>query len=82
MKYWQIAEGNFYPRNLRKIKGYAAYDSVECMIRDIRLSKYKLLCFNDIAFSDSTRNKEFEAITETIRKAYSEVFPEKSAFEL
>lgn len=82
MEDWQIAEGNFYPRDLSAVKGYIYSDKPEDMARDIRRKKYKLLCFNDISFFDTSSSAEFETFAGKIRQAYAEVLPEKSSFEL
>ncbi len=73
MKYWQIASGKFYPISPKISKMHKPGTPLEVLLRDIKAHKYKLICHNDYAFGDKAQE---------IQQAYSEVFPEKSAFEV
>ena len=46
---------------------------------DIKHHKHKLICIND---NETIDREKFALASEIVRKAYAEVFPEKSAFEL
>ena len=85
MKYWQIMSGQFYPRSGNFSasygdKNYSKGDKgVKLVTDDIIKSKHKVICINDSA---NLTQENLEDISRKIRNAYSQVLPEKSAFEL
>lgn len=81
MEWWQIMSGNFNPRSYsfsRFIKiGVEGGENTATYC--IKNRKHKILCLND---SEDTTHANFEEKFSKIQQAYSEVFPEKSSFEL
>ena len=78
MEYWQMASGKFYPRKPIS-QGYSRQEHIPMCVDDIKTGKHKIICIND----NETLNVElFNEFARRVREAYSEVFPEKSAFEL
>jgi len=81
-RYWQLVEGEFFPvsfsdsysTSIQSIK--AAYFVADI----IRKKRYRLFCINDAFESDNER--EFQNAKEIINKAFEEILPEKSEFEL
>ena len=89
MEYWQIMSGNFHPRS----KNFSAFYSADSMlanrkflarlISDIKSSRHKLICINDNDNdTDDASAKALHEIVRAVQHAYSEVLPDKSAFEL
>ncbi len=75
-RYWQILSGKFVPA--RKIGKYYVMDNDnKKLIETIRNRKYKIICIND-----AKTDINFEKAKEEINKELSEVFKEKSTFEM
>ena len=73
---FQIASGNFAPRNPRIGKYYENSDDMSEIIHVIKKSKKKMVCINDdITVSD------IEKVKMELEKAFIERFPQKSSFE-
>lgn len=79
IRYWQLASGSFTPYNVFK-DGKVYYlsdmnisDSVDC----ISHQKKKLVCLND-----GEHVTHFEDYKERILRAFEQILPEKSSFEL
>ena len=78
MQYWQLASGRFMPRSWRFSQWYGDSEfNAEKIRRDIQHRTHKVICINDSLLFD-----DFVPLAETVRNIYSEVFPDKSAFEL
>lgn len=78
-RYWQLAKGNFTPYNVYK-DGRAFYlkdnnisESVDCITHQ----KKKIVCLND-----GEHVTHFENYKERILRAFEQILPEKSSFEL
>ncbi len=76
MKDWQIASGNFYPRNPKIGKFHNVSDNLKEIKRDIESNKYKLMCINDKEF-----NGDFEFIKNEINSSFEKILSNKSSFE-
>ena len=79
--FWQIASGKFHPRSpkIYACYGYGGTSKFDMCIDDIKSHKHKLICIND---NENITREIFSEMSEKIRRAYAEVFPEKSSFEL
>ncbi|WP_195932058.1 stealth family protein [Turicibacter sanguinis] len=79
MSYWQLAKGEFTPRN-PKIGTFCGItndiENNEKIFNIIRNHKYKLICI-----SDEIDDENFEKAKNQLKKIFSETFPEKSSFE-
>lgn len=79
MSFWQIAEGEFYPRSPKAGQYYSISNDEsknERMYEAIRFRKHKMVCIND-EYSGS----DFEGVKKKILGCFEEAFPEKSGFE-
>ena len=77
-KFWQLAEGNFYPRSNTFGHCYHLKDSnYSEACSNIIKSRYSMICLNDTA-----RTTDFENKKEGIMRAFQNRFPQKSSFEL
>ena len=80
-KYWQLAKGEFSPsKRTRRGRYYSmpAFYSECCQA--IVDQKYPMICIND--FSDAITEEQFEDMKRGIVKAFSQILPEKSNFEI
>ncbi len=74
-RYWQIAQGNFYPTFLRRQRHYFDIDKdIDKIIDSILKQKDNLICINDASNSDSQYCR--------VVKALDIILNEKSSFEL
>lgn len=79
IRYWQLASGSFTPYNVFKdgkvyfLSDKNISDSVDC----ISHQKKKLVCLND-----GEHATHFEDYKEKILRAFEQILPEKSSFEL
>lgn len=78
MEWWQVASGKFYPRSPKYSKRYhsLSLSKINILEDEIKNMRHKAICINDDA-----KVKNFDEISESIRRIYSEVFPDKSEFE-
>lgn len=75
---WQICKGNFEPYNTYKdTKMFPLMVKPKQAIKAIRNQEYTLVCLND-----NKRIKNYDRLMEEIRKAFENILPEKSSFEL
>lgn len=81
MEYWQIASGKFQPRSPKFSAGYGGGKGTPPSLAadDIRQQRHKIICIND---SSLFSREDFESFSREIRKAFGEMLPEKSEFEL
>lgn len=81
MEYWQIASGKFQPRIPKFSAGYGGGKGTPPSLAadDIRQQRHKIICIND---SSLFSREDFESFSREIRKAFGEMLPEKSEFEL
>ncbi len=75
-RYWQILSGKFVPTK-RIGKYYIMKNDNKKLIKAIRSRKYKIICIND-----AKTDIDFEKAKQEINNALSEVFKEKSTFEI
>ena len=76
IKKWQIATGEFYPRNPNIGKMYLKIIDEEIIERIIK-QKCKIICINDI----SCLEEEFIKQKENLNRAFEKILPEKCSFE-
>lgn len=83
MREWQIASGNFYPRNKNFFRPF--YLDLEDPIKGankiataITRQRYPLICINDAAMTE----EELLSAERIIQHAFEEILPDKSCFEL
>lgn len=79
-KNWQMVKGDFCPRTPNIGKSFALDDDKEYnnMVYDvIRKQKYKMVCVNDMVNED-----DFETCRDDLKRAFNDILPEKSGFEL
>ncbi len=77
MRYWQIVEGNFSPRNINDTKLFTLGNRNEEALNAIENKKYKMICLND-----HTDIKDFDGEKMLLQKAFEKNLGEKSSFEL
>ena len=77
MKYWQICEGNFTPRNVNWGKYYEYGQGLPVLQKILRSKKYKTVCLNDTA-----PDQDFIAAKNFTNRCLLEKFPQRSQFEL
>ena len=78
MEKWQLASGKFYPGRPSSASYSEERDIADC-VKDIKTGRHKIICIND---NEALNAELFGEFSRRVREAYSEVFPEKSAFEL
>lgn len=77
IKDWQLAQGKFYPRNVKIGNVFQLNDdNAKYVSKIIKKQKYKMICIND---TDGIKN--FENVKEEINEALQEILPNKSNFE-
>lgn len=79
-RYWELAKGNFYPRNCSKIGRRFTVTKDNHRITDaIREQNLKMICINDSAVASTFQ--EFEIMKSEINAAFEKILPEKSSYE-
>lgn len=76
VRYWQLCEGNFYPRKTRGKMCLVNMDNYREYAEGIRQQKWQMVSLNE----DCTP-EEFEVIKKEINGALEQLFPEKCSFE-
>ena len=77
IKDWQIAQGKFYPRNIKIGNVFELNDeNAKDVSNIIKKQKYKMICMND-----ANSIKEFDYVKEQVNGALQEILPDKSRFE-
>lgn len=75
---WQLAKGDFYPRNSDHFgKLFTLSENNENIWKAMHSHKYKVMCIND---NLSLRNIDY--VKKDFKKNFSELFPKKSEFEV
>lgn len=79
MRYWQLASGEFFPRNPYKSGAYyeLGKDDISVVEECIRMQKKKLICLNDNKLA-----ADFNELKMIIAKAFDNILPGKSTFEI
>lgn len=76
MKEWQICKGEFVPRSHKWGMRFELGRENEEIFRSIRNHTYPVICINDSDISVS-----FEEIRDRLQGAFSEILPDRSAYE-
>src|SRR5699024_6862853 len=76
MRYWQLASGNFMPRNINFGKSYMLKNDNDNALLAIERQKYKMICLND-----TDEIKDSEAVKKSIINSFNKILPKKSKFE-
>lgn len=77
MRYWQLAEGNFTPRNIRTGRLFFVNESVEEICQELGKHRHKIICIND-----SEKMQNFDEAKRMVQLAYEREYPHKSGFEV
>lgn len=77
MRYWQLAKGDFVPRNPKIGRMFSVADGVDSICNAIDQQKYKLICIND-----SEKIQDIEKMKDKILKSFDKKLKNKSRFEL
>ncbi len=80
---WQIATGQFHPRNSRIGRNFALnndHNYNKKVYDKIMKQKYKLICVNDMIQDKNMDN--FEIAKEQLKNAFEKILPTKSSFEI
>lgn len=75
-KYWQLLTGNFIPKSYKKCKYYDLKNNNYNFIKEIKQTKYNMICIND-----SNLNLNFDKVQHELKEMFEEMFPNKSVFE-
>ena len=76
MRYWQLAKGNFYPRDVNFSKYYEYSENNSEIYNVIENQKNKIICINDV-----DGNYNFEIEKQKTINAFEKILCEKSSFE-
>jgi len=76
MRYWNLCEGKFYPRESNFGKYFDASNNNKDIIMCLENQTSKIICIND-----SSTSYDFEKAKEEINTAFEKILPEKSSFE-
>jgi len=77
VRYWQICDGNFYPRRTEGKSYRVTIDNYMTVTDVIRNQKQQMICLNE-----DCNKEEFEIIKKNVNDSFEEMFPVKSSFEL
>jgi hypothetical protein len=79
MKIWQMASGNFYPSNIKKIgKVFSRFPLESNELESaIRSQRYSMVCVNDTEACDN-----FEEVRDGLIQSFETILPNKSSFEI
>ena len=78
LRYWQLCNNNFCPRNVKVTKAYTLTNDDKKMCDAIVNQKYKMICVNDSAI---ITDDNFEKFKLDIIESFEKILPEKSNFE-
>ncbi len=78
IRYWQLAEGNFYPKNIQKNSLCIDIDDniINKICSAISGQEYDIICLND-----SENISDFEKLKSGLQNAFEKIIPQKSSFE-
>lgn len=77
IRYWQICEGNFYPRITQGKSFVVNIDNYKDIARAIVQRKYQMVSLNENCSAE-----EFEIIKKEINRALGKLYQNKSSFEI
>jgi hypothetical protein len=75
--WYDIASGNFVPRNSSVGRNFSIKNNNNKLINAITKQKYKMICIND-----NESDFDFEKIKLEVVNAFEKILPEKSEYEL
>lgn len=78
--YWQIANGDFYPRNPKFGNAYSLSDNDKenkKILSILKSKRFKLVCIND-----SVSDENYSRVYNDLNMCLEAVFPDKSKFEI
>lgn len=75
--WWQLAEGNFYPRRMNSVNKGVNRNSVDDVCELIKGQKCEMICINDDLDKES-----FPIATKKLQNAFNTILPHKCSFEL
>ena len=75
--WWQMAEGNFYPRRMDTKSILLNYNNIDQICSWIRNQTFEMLCIND-----DVEERHYAYIVKRISDAFESVLPDKSSFEI
>lgn len=78
IRLYSLAIGNFVPARMHKFGKFTSIKQVTSF-ESLFSSKFKELCLND---DTSLTDKEFEVVTQNMKNAFEDKFPNKSSFEI
>src|SRR5699024_2955272 len=76
MRYWQLASGNFIPRDINFGKSFMLSNNNDKAISAIKKQKFSMICLND-----TTDIEDFDVEKNLIKEAFVEILPCKSTYE-
>lgn len=76
MRYWQLAKGDFVPRNPKIGRMFSVADGIMPICNAIDEQKYKLICIND-----SEKIQDIGTMKDKILKSFDKKLKNKSRFE-
>lgn len=76
IRYWQLCEGNFYPRLTEGRCFYVDKDNCHEVAEGIWTQKWQMVCINE-----NCTGEEFKFVKEIINAAFKDLLTEKSTFE-
>lgn len=78
MRYWQLASGNFEPKNLLKDSTYLdlGRDNIDFICKVLNKQNKKIVVINDAEIDD------FEHVKSKLAEAFELILPEKSIYEI
>lgn len=76
LKFWQICEGKFIPRDVNWGKYYEYGQGDSALKKLFKSKKYKAICLND-----SAKLEDFDRAKKLTKRLFEKKLPDKSAFE-
>lgn len=77
IRYWQLCEGDFIPRKTLGKPFLVTLGNCNDIAESIKNQEWQMVSLNEECTSE-----EFQIIRDTINRAFEEILPEKSAFEI
>lgn len=77
MRYWQLASGQFYPRNPKIGENFMLKSNNKDSMKVIKKQKYKMICLND-----TMDISDFNHLKQQIINSFNKILPNKSNYEV
>lgn len=77
IRYWQLCEGDFIPRKTLGKPFLVTLENCNNIAESIRKQEWQMVSLNE-----ECTPEEFESVRDTINRAFEEILPKKSAFEM